>query len=89
MRRAAIESTEEVLGSRKETSDLGWEVFSADLRLVEFWLPFSAHPSVGWGRVVSAMVVLSPVEHLWNQKKILMQISIWFTWKPLLDFMSI
>ena len=53
----AIEAPEEVLGSRTEPLDLGWEVFSGDLGLAEIWLPFNAHPGVGCSRVVSAMVV--------------------------------
>ena len=57
MSRAAIEAPEEVLGSRRELLDIGCEVFSSDPRLTEIWLPFNAHPGVGWGRVVSAMVV--------------------------------
>ena len=43
------------------------------MRLVEIWLPFNAHLGVGWGRFVNAMVVLSLVVNLWNQKEILMQ----------------
>ena len=69
----AIEAPEEVLGSRTELSDLSREVFLGDPRLAEIWLPFNAHPGVRWGRFMSATVVLSPVEHLWNQNKILMQ----------------
>ena len=57
MRRATIEAPEEVLGSRTELSDLGCEVFSGDLRLAEICIPFIAHPGVGWGRVVSAIVI--------------------------------
>ena len=64
---------EGVLGSESELSDFGWKIFLGDLRLAEIWLPFNAHPGVRRGRVVSAMVVLSPVGHLWNQKRILMQ----------------
>ena len=67
------EDLEGVLGIEAELSDLGWKIFSGDPRLVEIWLPFNAYPHVGWGRVVSAMVVFSPVRHLWNQKRILMQ----------------
>ena len=84
MNKTTIEAPKEVLGSRMELSDLGREVFSGDLRLIEIWLPFNAHLAVGWGRVVSTMVVQSLVKYPWNQKKILTQISIWFTWKILL-----
>ena len=73
MNKTSIEAPEEVLGSRTELSDLSREVFSGDPRLTEIWLPFNAHPGVRCGRVVSVMVVLSPVRHMWNQKKILMQ----------------
>ena len=51
------ENLEEVLGSEVELLDIDWEVFLGDSRLVETWLPFNAHPGVGWGKVVSAMVV--------------------------------
>ena len=48
---------EEVLGSRTKLLDLYWEVFSGDPRLVETEVPFNAHAGVGWGRVMSSMVV--------------------------------
>ena len=51
------EFLEGVLGSKVELLDLSWKIFSGDPRLAEIWLSFNAHPGVGWGRVVSAMVV--------------------------------
>ena len=57
MNKTTIEAPKEVLGSRMGMSDLGREVFPGDLRLTKIWLTFNAHLGVGWGKVVSAMVV--------------------------------
>ena len=57
MNRTSIEAPEEVLCSIMELLNLGQEVFLGDPRLVEIWIPFNAHLGVGWGKVVSAIVV--------------------------------
>ena len=58
------ENLEGVLGSEVEELDLNWRIFLGDMRLATIWLHFNAHPGVRRGKVVSAMVVLSPFRHL-------------------------